>query len=166
MQPSITAVSPEPLALVVFRLGGGRYAIPLTAARRIFQAVAVTRLPDAPAVVEGVVSVHGELTPVFDLRRRFGLPERDMRPEDHLVLADADGRMALLHVDAVEAVAAVEREALTDPEQVVHGSTSLSGVARLPDGLVLIHDLARFLTQAESERLDQAISAAAASAGA
>lgn len=149
------------LDLVVFRLGRTRYAIPLAETRRILAAVAVTPLPDAPPAIEGVVSVHGDPVPVFDLRARFGLPHRRIRPEDHLVLAEAAGRRVLLHVDSVEGVRSVAGEALSAPERVVRGPTPLSGVARLPDGLVLIHDLALFLTEAEAAQLDRAMTAAA-----
>lgn len=159
MQPSTLRHDAGGMDLIIFRLDTARYAIPLADARRILHAVAVTRLPGAPTVVEGVVSVHGALTPVFQLRRRFGLPEREMQPEDHLVLVEADGRMALLHVDEVEEVAAVDAGLIDDPERVVPGPTPLSGVARLDDGLVLIHDLARFLSEAESDQLDEALAA-------
>lgn len=165
MQPSTLNRDAGGMDLVIFRLDRDRYAVPLVDARRILHAVAVTRLPGAPPVVEGVVSVHGVLTPVFDLRRRFGLPEREMQPEDHMILVEAAGRAALLHVDGVEEVAAVEAESIVDPERVVAGTESLSGVGRLPDGLVLIHDLARFLSEAEADRLDEALSANEADGG-
>lgn len=160
MQRSTDRPEPGPVELLVFRLEDERYAAPLAATRRIFQAVAVTRLPGAPRLIEGIVSVHGDLTPVFDLRSRFGLPAREMRPEDHLILVEAGRQNALLHVDAVEQVAYVDREALVEPERVVAGASPLSGVGRLADGLVLIHDLDRFLTEAEAEQLQDALAAA------
>lgn len=148
------------MKILVFMLGGERYAIPLAEARRILHAVAVTRLPGAPEVIEGVVSVHGVLTPVFDLRRRFGLPARGVAPEDHFILTAAAGRPALLHVERAEEVTEADPSDVGDPPDVVVGTVPISGVAKLEQGLVLIHDLEAFLTQAESAALDAALEAA------
>lgn len=147
--------------ILVFTLATERYAIPLAETRRVIRAVAVTRLPGSPDAVEGVVDVQGTLTPVFDLRRRFGLPARPVGPDDHFVLAAAKGRTALLHVDRVEAVAEADGKKVADGADVLVGALPVSGVAQLEEGLVLIHDLEAFLTQAESEALDVALAEAA-----
>lgn len=64
--------------LVVFRLDAQRFALPLTAVERVVRAVAVTLLPDAPAIVLGAIDVHGRVLPVLNVRRRFNLPQREI----------------------------------------------------------------------------------------
>lgn len=154
------------MTLLLFTLGRDRYGIPVEDVRRILLAVAVTRLPGAPRVVEGVVDVQGSLTPVFDLRRRFGLAPRELVPEDQFVLAAAAGRRVLLHVDRVEDVVDVDETRIEDSAAIVTGDVPLAGVAKLEDGLVLIHDLDTFLTQAETEALESALAAAGGDSGA
>jgi purine-binding chemotaxis protein CheW len=143
--------------LLTFELNDARYAIPLDLVREVARAVAVTPLPGAPPVVLGVIDVRGRIAPVYDLRRRLGLEPREIEPSDQFVLADSAGRLVALVVDRVEWMASVPDEAIhEEPEP---GVPYISGLARLPDGLALIHDLAAFLSADESRALDRALTA-------
>lgn len=126
-------------------------------ARQVLLAVRVTPLPGAPSVIEGVVDVSGTLVPVFHMSRRVGLGDRDIGIEDHFILVKAGEREALLHVDRVERIDEVENA--EDPRALVSGVEQVSGVARLDDGLVLIHDLHTFLTATERDALEAALTA-------
>src|SRR5271156_4798853 len=89
---------------VVFRLDEGRYALPLDAVERIVRAVHVTPMPRAPGIVLGAIDVQGRVLPVFNIRRRFGLPERPLDPADHFLIAHAAGRTVVLVIDAAQGV--------------------------------------------------------------
>lgn len=143
------------MTILVFQLASERYAISVEDARQVLLAVRVTPLPDSPSVIEGVVDVQGALVPVYDMGRRFGLPEEDLSVEDHFILAAVGGREVLLHVSRVHGVEEVEVE----ERPAVGGVERIAGVARLEDGLVLIHDLRTFLTAAERDSLEGALSA-------
>ena len=140
--------------LVVFRLDEARYALHLEVVERVLPAVEVTALPKAPDIVTGAVDVAGRVLPVLDLRRRFGRPPRDLAVDDHLIVARTTSRSVLLPVDAVTDVLQVDGAQVTAAERVVPGLEYVQGLARLPDGLVLIHDLDRFLSLDEQRRLD------------
>lgn len=155
------------MQLLVFTLDGGRYGIGAREVREVVRAVAVSHLPGAPPVVLGVIGVRGALAPVFDLRRRFGLPPRGLDPSEHFVIADAAGRVVALRVDAVVGLAEVEDGALAAArEAVASASGAVAGVARLRDGMVVVADPAAFLLAAEAESLDGAMEAAARGGGA
>src|ERR1700677_66630 len=85
---------------VVFWLDEGRYALPLTAVDRIVRAVHVTPVPHAPGIVLGAIDVQGRVLPVFNIRRKFGLPERAVDPADHFLIAHTAGRTVVLVIDA------------------------------------------------------------------
>ena len=88
--------------LVVFVLDDQRYALPLSAVDRVVRAVEVTRLPETPPIVIGVINIQGRVVPVVDLRRRFHLEERAIDPEDHLVVARSSTGAVALPVDEAE----------------------------------------------------------------
>jgi len=88
--------------LVVFVVDGQRYALPLAAVDRVVRSVAVTLLPDAPAIILGVINVQGRVVPVIDLRRRFHLEERPMEVEDHLIVAESSTGTVALPVDEAQ----------------------------------------------------------------
>src|SRR5687767_11060685 len=92
-----------PLAesLVVFVLDDQRYAVHLSAVYRVIAMVRITPLPQAPAIVLGAINIQGAIVPVINLRRRFGLPEREPRLTDRLLIARAGPRRVALVADAV-----------------------------------------------------------------
>lgn len=158
--PVITEVE-----LLVFELSGQRYGVSLSAVREVVRAVAVTPLPGAPPVVEGAIDVRGRVVPVLDLRARFGLPPRALDPDQQLILAIAGGRLVAVRADRVAWLFSVPATEIEEAAQVTPTLRRFAGVAKLADGLVLIHDLEAFLSQAEAESLEGALAAAEQSAG-
>lgn len=154
----------ESTQFVVFTLAKQRYGLPLAAVERIVRAVEVTALPDAPAVVLGVIDVGGRVLPVFNLRRRFQLPEQALTPAEQLIVAQTARRTVALRVDEVNNVLDHPTASVVEAPQVVPGASQIQGVVKLPDGLVLIHDLEKFLSQDEARRLEEAMDRKAAHA--
>jgi purine-binding chemotaxis protein CheW len=143
--------------VVVFRLEDHRYALPLSAVERIVRAVEITPLPGAPAIVMGVISVEGRVIPVLDTRCKLGLRSRDIEPADHLVIARTATRPVALVIDEPDEVIDPPRDAIVAADAIVPGLEHVDSVAKLPDGLVLIHDVDRFLSLDEARGLDAAI---------
>lgn len=177
--PIVTPYAIEPslgrsrMQVLVFEIDATRYGLPVDRVREIVRAVAVTPMPHAPRVIDGVINFRGELAAVLNLRARFGLPEQPVRPEEHFILADATAtatatasasvsasaanRLLALRADRVTGLVTVPPEDIVAPDRVTARSAHLSGVARLPDGVVLIHDLDTFLSEAEAMELDRAL---------
>ncbi|HZL45845.1 MAG TPA: chemotaxis protein CheW [Opitutaceae bacterium] len=147
----------ELIFLVVFRLDEQRYALPLAAVERIVGAVEVTPLPGAPAIVLGAIDVEGRVLPVLNLRRRFLLPEREVSPVDQFLIAWTPWRMVALVIDEAHGVIEREQSAVISSDRVVPGLEQFQGVIKLDDGLVLIHDLEKFLSLDEARALDEAM---------
>jgi purine-binding chemotaxis protein CheW len=144
--------------LVVFRLDQRRYALPLAVVERVVRAAEVTPLPRAPAIVLGAIDVHGRVLPVLNVRRRFLLPDREIGPADWFLLAHTPRHMLVLVVDDSEGVVERSQAEVVVSTQIVPGVEDFPGVVRLDDGLVLIHDLERFLSLDEAHALDEAMS--------
>jgi purine-binding chemotaxis protein CheW len=159
-----TILDGEPVALnrgltqlVVFRLDAQRYALPLSAVERIVPAVEVTPLPKAPAIVLGVIDVEGRVLPVLNIRRRFGLPDKEIAPTDQFLIARTAQRAVVLVIHEAQGV--IERSAIeiVGPARIVPGLEQIQGVIKLEDGLALIHDLEKFLSLDEARSLDEAM---------
>ena len=142
------------MELLTFEIWRERFGIPLADVREIVRAVSIARLPQAPLVVEGVINVRGSIVPTLDIRARFNLPPKAVEPSDHLVIAFAKRRLVAIRVDRVTDLLTLARSEVEDVTVAVPGSTLVAGVAKLHDGLLLIHDLATFLSAAEAEALD------------
>ena len=73
--------------LVVFFLNEQKYALYLPAVERVVSAIEVTPLPQAPDNVLGIINVMGKVIPVVNIRKRFGLPEREIDLSDQFIIA-------------------------------------------------------------------------------
>ena len=154
------------LDLLLIEVAGQRYAVPLSCVRTIHRAVAAVPIPGAPAIIEGAINVRGRIVPLLNIRHRFGLPNRDVEPDDHLVIALAGDRMVALRVDRALDLVSVPGGHVRSAENLSPHVTLFAGVVTLPDGVVLIHDLAAFLTDAERADVDAALSACTATVSA
>ncbi|HEY5061006.1 MAG TPA: chemotaxis protein CheW [Gemmatimonadaceae bacterium] len=154
------------MRLLRFRLDAHQYGIASDSVVEIVRAVAITPLPGAPSVVEGVIDVRGTIVPVFDLRARFSIPSKALEPSDQFILARTPSRIAALHVDRVEDLVDVDGAAMSDLSPALSGTSHLAGIATLPDGLVLIHDVETFLSRAEADCLATALAGRNATRGA
>jgi len=143
---------------VVFGLDQWRYALPLAAVQRVVRAAQYTPLPLAPDVVLGALDVEGEIYPVFDLRRRFHLPQRAVQADDQFLIARTARRSVVLAIDSAHGV--IEPSSpVTEAARVAPQLAQVRGIMALEDGLVLIQDLEQFLSADETQALDRALSA-------
>ncbi|HJZ12870.1 MAG TPA: chemotaxis protein CheW [Acidobacteriota bacterium] len=145
--------------MVVFLLNEQRYALSLSTVERVIPAVEITTLPKAPEIVMGVINLQGEIIPMINVRRRFRLPEKEVDPGDHFLIARASNRKVGLIVDMVLDVIEQSTEAITSAKAITPGIEYVEGIMTLQDGLILIHDLAKFLSFPEATQLDEALAA-------
>jgi purine-binding chemotaxis protein CheW len=143
--------------IAVFELAGYRYGVAEAATRGFLRVPSIVPLPEAPLIVEGVVNIRGTVVPVLDIRKRFRLPAKPPHPADHLVLAQAGSRLVALRVDRVLGIEDVDPKDIADAAALTQGAQYVAGVAKLPEGLVVIHDLSTFLAEAEGRDFDAAL---------
>lgn len=150
----------KPDFLIVFSLDNQSYALPLSASERVVRMVAISPLPNAPDIIMGVVNFHGTVIPVINMRRRFGLPEREPSLSDQLVIAHSARRPVVLVADAVLDVIAYDAQSQIAAEDILSGVEYVEGVVKLTEGLIFIHDLDRFLSLEEEDALNRVLESA------
>ena len=143
--------------LVAWALDMQRYALPFLAVERVVRAVEVTSLPGAPELVCGIVNVRGQVVPVMDMRRRFHLAQREIALSDLLVLARTARRTVAFFADTVSSVADYPEDAIVTVDALSTDAGCIAGIAKMADGMILIHDLDLFLSAAEESALDGAL---------
>ncbi len=139
----------------VFNLDARLYALYLAAVKRVVRVVDITPLPKAPDIIRGIINMGGEIVPVFDIRKRFGLPSRETRLSDQMVIAQTSTRTVALIVD--ETQGPIGGRGMVAAERFAEGSEYVAGVMKLENGMVLIHDLDTFLSNSEQQALDIAL---------
>lgn len=143
------------LPLVVFRLGPEAYSLRLHEVREIIMVGNITPVPRAPAFIEGVLNLRGEVMPVIDLRERFGLERQKVTNLSRIVITPIGGVSTGLVVDAVDEVKSVDQRRLEDPPKVtaVGANAFIEKVARTEEGVVFLLNVQRLLTDVEGQQL-------------
>jgi purine-binding chemotaxis protein CheW len=159
MEPTNDLVgSGDERQLVVFQLGAELYGCEISRVHEIIRLQSVTRVPRAPAFVEGVINLRGKVIPVVDLRRRFGLPTAEHTRASRIVVVEIGDQVVGIVVDGVSEVLRVNSAIVEPPSPVVAGIDSeyLHGIAKLSDRLVILLDLDRILAREERRALEVA----------
>ncbi|MBX9811298.1 MAG: chemotaxis protein CheW [Burkholderiales bacterium] len=143
--------------LVGFALDDIRYALPLAGVERAVRAVEITPLPDAPDVILGVINVQGRVVPVADIRRRFRRPTRDIALSDQIVIAHTTNRPLALVADAVFGIVEYSEREVVASERILPDLEYVEGIAKIEGGLILIHNLDKFLALDEENSLERAM---------
>lgn len=143
--------------LFIFRIDSVRHAISLAVVERVIRAVEITPLPDVRGIFRGIVNIHGAIVPVVDTRRMMGMPERPLVPDDIFVIVQTGQRLVALVVDAVEHVATVPAERITPMAELLPHGRLMTGVARLGEGMVMIHDLEQCIDAGELAAVERAL---------
>lgn len=143
--------------LVVFTLDDRRYGLPLSSVDRVIRAVEIIPLPKAPEIIAGVINVRGRVVPVVNIRKRFRLPAREIALSDQFVIAHTTRRPVGLVADAVADVIEHPGQDVVGAGNILPGLEYVEGVVKLRDGLVLIHDLDKFLSLEEDASLSAAM---------
>jgi len=142
---------------ILFTVAGTTYALPSGEVRHMEMLEGVTRVPNAPTFVDGVVFSRGQVVPVVNLRARFGFERAAYDLRTRLIVVQAASRVIGLVVDSAREFVNIPPESIQPPHEALAGMSGryVEGVASLGDKrLVLTLDLSRILNFAESLPLD------------
>ncbi|MEW6115405.1 MAG: chemotaxis protein CheW [Nitrospirota bacterium] len=144
------AVTADILQLVTFNLGSEEYAVDILKVQEINRMKEITRVPNSPAYVEGVINLRGKVIPVVNLRKKFGLPEREDDGQARIMIMDIQGITMGLVVDAVSEVLRIPIDTVepTPPMASNISTEFIKGIAKLEERLIILLDMDRLLGKA------------------
>ena len=145
------------ISLVTFLLDEQKFALHLSSVERVVRTVEITPLPKAADIVLGAINMHGRIIPVFDIRKRFRLAERDTQLGDQMIVAYTSKRSVALFVDSASDVIEISEEKIITSGSILPGLEYVEGVVKTEDGMILIHDLEQFLSLQEEKTLNEAM---------
>ncbi|PWN55014.1 chemotaxis protein CheW [Abyssibacter profundi] len=149
---------------LTFRLGDEEYGVDILKVQEIRGYDTVTKIPDAPEYVKGVINLRGTIMPVVDLRLRFRLGEPRYDEFTVMIILHLESRKVGIVVDSVSDVLNLrESQMLPPPEFGGHlNANSIRGLGSAGERLVILIDIERFMAS-EDMALSTAAPAAAVS---
>ena len=142
-------IGSEQLQLVTFDVASEEFAVEILAVQEINRMMELTRVPQSPPEVEGVINLRGKIIPVMDLRKRFNLPAADRNEQNRIVVIEVHGRVIGFIVDRVHEVLRVDSSIVEPAPAMVSSidSNFIAGVGKLEDRLLILLDLDKLFSR-------------------
>ena len=139
----------------VFRMGDEIFGIEIAKVVEILKAQKTYTLPELPEFLSGVITVRGEVIPLLDLRRRFGI--RSAVKKERVMIVRYDDEKIGLVVDEVKEITSFDTGEITHPPSIFKGLKKkyLTGLGKKGDMIVIILNLDDLLTSEEKIMLKQ-----------
>jgi purine-binding chemotaxis protein CheW len=147
---------------LTFSLAGEEYGVDILSVREIRGWSRVTRIPQTPSYLLGVLNLRGAIVPVMDLRLRFGL-EREAYDQNTVVINVAVAeRLFGIVVDAVSDVVDIDLAAIKPVPDMgaIVDTRYLKGLATHVERMVMLLDVEKLVRPEDVETLDAALSRA------
>lgn len=156
MNPSQKKQDDELLQLVTFSIGDEEFGVNILKVQEIIRTMEITKVPRAPAFVEGVINLRGKVIPIIDLRRRFGLYPKPGDKDTRIIVIEINNIIVGFIVDAVSEVLRIPAGTVEPTPPVVAGVESdyISGVGKLKDRLLIMLDLDKILSSEDMDMLN------------
>ncbi|MBS3148316.1 chemotaxis protein CheW [Candidatus Woesearchaeota archaeon] len=151
----------EEMQFVVFAIGGEEYAAPILDVKEILKATKITKVPNAPVFVEGIINVRGKIIVVIDLLKRFHVTT-ESKPQHILIVNVGDNLFGII-VEQVLEVLRTEKDSIKRTPAVlstkIH-SEYLQGVIILGERMVILLNLQKLLSEQESSDVHELVTKA------
>lgn len=147
----------ERIKLVAFMLMEDEYGFEIDCVQEVRRVKRITRVPQAPAFVEGVIKLRGKVVPILDLRKRLGLPAKGHGKRTRIIIVKAQGHTLGVVVDSATEVLTVPVKDIDLPDSsILANAVFLKGVAKIPGRMVLVANIGNILTAEEKKLLPAA----------
>lgn len=147
----------EEMKVIVFALAHEEYGVEVEKVRTIERMQPMTRVPRTPEFVKGVINLRGVVTPIIDLRGRFGFEESDYTDNTRIIIVSVKEMEVGLIVDSANDVTDINTDNIDDPPEVVGGIKAkyLQGIAKIGDSrLLVLLNLEEVLNKSEIIQLE------------
>lgn len=137
--------------VIVFQLKDEEYGVEVDQVRSIERMQHITRVPKTPGFVKGVINLRGVVTPIIDLRKRFGIEEIETNDTTRIIIVAVENIEVGLIVDAANDVVDIPNNVIEPPPVVVGGIEAdyLRGVAKMDRRLLILLNLDKALNSKE-----------------
>ncbi|WP_285766614.1 chemotaxis protein CheW [Peribacillus sp. SI8-4] len=145
----------QEMKVIVFKIQDKEYAIPVDKVSGIEKLMHITRVPKAVQFVKGVINLRGVITPIIDLRVRFGFEEVKYDDSTRIIIVILGDMEVGLIVDSANDVLDIPVNSIEpQPEVVGHlASEYISGVAKIEKRLLVLINMEKALSLEVTENM-------------
>ncbi|MBN2795360.1 MAG: chemotaxis protein CheW [Clostridia bacterium] len=144
---------------VVFKLGEEKYGVDILNVSTISEYLEITRVPDAPKYVQGMINLRGDIIPVINLKKRFNIPETNVSDETRIIIYSIDGVAIGFLVDEASQVIRVDEKDIEPTPAILRGADReyISGVGKYNGQIIILLDFSKILSEAERAEIKKLV---------
>jgi purine-binding chemotaxis protein CheW len=157
-QEEIKKDQEELLQLVSFKIGDEEFGVDILRVQEINRMSQITKVPNTPDFLEGVINLRGRIVPVIDLRVKLGMLRKEHDKDTRIVVVELKGKTMGFIVDEVNEVLRISKDITEAPPDIISGVNAeyITSIGKLDDRLLILLDLERTLSTTEFGALETA----------
>lgn len=146
----------ELLQLVTFNIGKEEFGVDILHVQEINRMTHITKVPNAPHFVEGVINLRGRVIPVIDLRLKLKIEKKEYDKNTRIIVVEVENKTIGFIVDSVNEVLRIPANLTEAPPDMVSGIESeyIKSVGKLEDRLLILIDIQKIIQINEMKKLD------------
>jgi len=141
---------------VTFKLGTEEFGVDILKVQEINKMMNITKIPNAPVFIEGVINLRGKIIPIVDLRKRLGFREKPYDKSTRIIVVELEGLVLGFIVDSVSEVLRIPGNTIEPPPSMVAGIESeyIEVVGKLDDRLLILLELKKVFSSPERKDIE------------
>lgn len=150
------AVHANQVKQVIFTLGQEEYGLDIMLVNAIVKPTDVVRVPNAPSYVQGIINLRGDVIPVYSLRRKFGLGDKEVDDNSKLIITKTNNIQMAYEVDEVREILEISTANITETPVIVKNNDTayIKCVANINGRMILLLDQDGILSSKEAESIE------------
>ena len=148
----------ELLQLVSFKIGEEEFGIDILTVQEINRMFHITKVPNTPVFIEGVINLRGRIIPVIDLRVKLGMTKKAHGNDTRIVVVNLNGHTIGFIVDEENEVLRIPKSITEIPPEIASGVNSdyITSIGKLEDRLLILLDLEKIISTSGIDQLESA----------
>lgn len=133
------------LKIVAFKIGDEEYGLDINQVQSIERIQPITRVPNAPSYVTGVINLRGHVTPIIDLKKKLNMGETEFTESTRVLITMYEDMELGWIVDETSDVIDIDPETIQTTSSSVYKSEYFSEIAKLEDRLIILLKLSELI---------------------
>ncbi len=143
------------IQLVIFKLGHEEYGVNIMQVQEIGEYKQPIKVPNAPAFIEGIINLRGDVIPIISLHKRFNIPKSELSDLTRLIVINVEDRKVGFVVDDASEVLTINSSNVEDAPAMIAGADRkyISGVGKVGERILIVLDLNKLFNEDEHSQI-------------
>ncbi|MEG6565370.1 chemotaxis protein CheW [Thermoanaerobacterium saccharolyticum] len=143
--------------IVIFKLNDEEFCVDIMDVLEIIRMQSITKVPDVPNFVEGIINLRGTVIPIIDLKKRLNMKLTEYDDNTRIIIIKINEKSVGFIVDSVTEVLHVEPESIKEAPDIIAGigKEFIESVVSYDDRLIINLDLEKILTEKEKKEIEE-----------